>query len=179
MRGARAYELQGFTLLELLVAITVLGILVSIAIPSYKSTTLSAQLRTATNNLVSSINLARSEALKRNTLVTLCVSASGNSCETGNWQQGWIIGCKSIDNIVCNSAGTNWLVFYREKALPNSIKVTATTGIVSLAFQPDGLGISSATFNICRSSGGNQERVLTLNAVGRISIKTTTTGICS
>jgi type IV fimbrial biogenesis protein FimT len=179
MPSARVYEQQGFSLLELLMAITVLGILMVIAVPSYKSSMLSAQLRSATNDLVSSANFARSEALKRNAVVTLCVSASGSSCGTGDWQQGWIVGCRTTDNIVCNNAGTQWLVFFREKALPTSLKINDASSLVSLSFQPNGLGATSASFKVCRSTGGTQERVITINAVGRISVKKTTTGICS
>jgi type IV fimbrial biogenesis protein FimT len=179
MHSARVYEQQGFSLIELLMAITVLGILLSFAIPSYKSSMLSAQLRSASNALVSSANFARSEALKRNAVVTLCVSATGTSCGTGNWQQGWMVGCRTSDNIVCNSAGSQWLVFSREKALPSSIKVTAASSLASLSFQPNGLGVTSTSFNVCRSTGGNQERVITISAVGRITVKKTATGICS
>lgn len=179
MSGPRVYAQRGFTLLELLVAIIVGGVLLAVAVPMYNSTTLSAQLRSATNDLVSSVNFARSEALKRNAVVTLCVSASGSSCDTGNWQQGWIVGCPTSDNVVCNSAGSQWLVFYREKALASALKVTDANGLVALTFQPTGLGVTAASFTVCRTTAGGQERVVTINTVGRASVKKTTTGVCS
>lgn len=73
----------GFTLLELLVTITIVGILSSIAVPSFRSLILNQRIKTASFDLVASLTTARSEAIKWNGNVTMA-PAVGSS-----WTTGW------------------------------------------------------------------------------------------
>ncbi|MDP3843384.1 MAG: GspH/FimT family pseudopilin [Oxalobacteraceae bacterium] len=83
---------HGFTLVELLVTIAVLGILMAIALPNYQQFILNTRMTTQANEFLTMLNLTRSEAVKRNTRVTMCKSSNGTACITsGDWQQGWII----------------------------------------------------------------------------------------
>ena len=82
----------GLTLVELLVAIAVLGILLGIGVPALGQFAADSRLTSTTNRLVSALHLARSEAVRRNARVTLCPSADGVFCAAeGDWDQGWII----------------------------------------------------------------------------------------
>ncbi len=82
----------GFTLIELMVTLTVLVVLITIAVPSFDGVRLSTRLNSYATALVAGGQLARSEAIKRNAPVTLCVSADGASCGTsGQWETGWIV----------------------------------------------------------------------------------------
>ena len=82
----------GLTLVELLVAIAVLGVLLSIGVPAFGNFAVDSRLASATNRFVSAIHLARSEAVRRNARVTLCPSMDGVFCATGvGWDQGWIV----------------------------------------------------------------------------------------
>jgi len=157
---------RGFTIVELMVTLTVLSILVCMAAPSFRDSTLPSQLRAIANGMVAATHMARSEAIKRNTTVQLCVSADGLTCGAGNWQQGWIV-----------ISGTT--VLHSEPATPNGYRVTPAGGSVALSFDATGLGATPDSFTVCRRTPrGAQERVVTVTAAGRASVKTTITGLC-
>jgi type IV fimbrial biogenesis protein FimT len=74
---------RGFTMVELLITIAVAAVLVVIAVPSFRNITLSNKLTTAANDVISAINVARMEAVKRNANTQLCSnSASVNTADT-------------------------------------------------------------------------------------------------
>lgn len=160
--------LHGFSLVEMMVIISILGILSAIAIPSFSEIILSTKLRSYANSLVGNAFLARGEAIKHNTPVTLCVSTNGTSCATGGWEQGWIV-----------LSGTT--VVQRQLAVASGYKITESAGLNSLTFQPTGIGATQATLIICRATpqAGSQERTVTISATGRPSVSKTTTGSCS
>ena len=161
-------KMQGFNLIELMVTISVLAILLAIATPSFTNIVLGAKLNGYANNLVAGAYLARSEAIKRNSIVQLCVSTNGSSCGAGGWEQGWII-----------LSGAE-IVKYQQ-ATVTGIKINESNGITSLNFQPTGVGSTQATLTVCRKTPtvGNQEQVVSISATGRPSSAKTTTGICN
>jgi type IV fimbrial biogenesis protein FimT len=75
---------SGVTLLEMIVAITVMAVLAVIAVPSYTHFIANQRVRAAASDLYLSIVRARSEALKRSASVTISPNTSG-------WQYGWTI----------------------------------------------------------------------------------------
>lgn len=82
---------SGFTLIEILVAVAIILILLTIAIPSFVDFIRANRLSTQLNYFVTAANFSRNEAIKRNTRVTLCVN-SGGGCDTGlHWEQGWLV----------------------------------------------------------------------------------------
>jgi len=83
---------RGFTLVELMITITILAILLAVAVPSFNSTIRQNQIISESNNLLSSIMYARSEASKRGSNVSICSSSNGSSCANStDWSTGWII----------------------------------------------------------------------------------------
>ncbi|MBN2856215.1 MAG: GspH/FimT family pseudopilin [Halothiobacillaceae bacterium] len=67
---------QGFTIIELMITLTVAAILLAIAIPSFTYLTVSSKLTTTANSLVNALGTARSEAIKRNTNVVVGMDGS-------------------------------------------------------------------------------------------------------
>jgi type IV fimbrial biogenesis protein FimT len=81
---------KGFTLIELLATIAVATILLSIATPSFIETSRRNRLTTYANDLIATVNLARSEAIRRGAPVTICHSNDAKTC-SGGWSNGWIV----------------------------------------------------------------------------------------
>jgi type IV fimbrial biogenesis protein FimT len=81
---------QGFTLIELLVTCTLSAVLIVLAISGYHYFITADRSLAQVTQLVTAIQFARSEAIKRHTTVTLCKSADQKQCG-GVWSNGWII----------------------------------------------------------------------------------------
>jgi prepilin-type N-terminal cleavage/methylation domain-containing protein len=71
-----AESLRGFTLIEMIVTILITAILVTIAIPNFRPLLLNNTLTALSNDMLSSLQTARSEAIKRNTQVVLCMTSN-------------------------------------------------------------------------------------------------------
>jgi len=160
---------RAFTLIELMVTLTVLAILLVVAVPSFDGIRLSNRLTSYATELLASSQLARTEAIKRNAPVTLCVSSNGTSCATsGGWESGWIV-----------LSGTT--VIQRQPAAAAGYKLTEAGGAISLTFESTGVGATQANVTICRASPsvGGQERLVKISATGRTSITRTALGTCA
>jgi type IV fimbrial biogenesis protein FimT len=173
---------SGFTLIELMIAISILAILLGIAVPSFTDASLSSKIGSQANNLAAGANLARSEAIKRNATVVLCVSTNGTSCAaSGGWEQGWIAACRTTTNTVCDGAGPNWMVFHRQPAAPTGFKISADPAATSINFSPSGVGTTTSTLTVCRATPtvGTQQRQVQINATGRPAVIKTTASTCT
>ncbi len=83
---------NGFTLVELLITIVVVSILLATGIPSFMEFVKNNRLSAQANNLVISIQVARSEAVKRGSGSVICASADQATCSgDDDWTTGWIV----------------------------------------------------------------------------------------
>jgi type IV fimbrial biogenesis protein FimT len=84
---------QGFTLIELMVSLSVASIILTVAVPGFQTIVQNNRMTTDLNRLVTDLNLARIEAIKRGDDVTMCKrNSTGTECnDTSAWEQGWII----------------------------------------------------------------------------------------
>ena len=83
---------RGFTLVELLVTLAVAAILLALATPSFADLLRANRLAAANNALVTALNVARAEALRRGQPVTICASADQRSCSSStDWATGWVV----------------------------------------------------------------------------------------
>ncbi len=165
-RRARVGNARGLTLIELMVAITILAILLGWAVPSFNNAVLSSKLTGFANDLVSSTQIARSEAIKRNAAITLCASSNGTTCATsGGWEVGWIM-----------LRGTTVLQWHQ--ALPTEFRIVQGT-FGALTFPPDVVGTTAATFKVCRAVPvGHEERAVRVTTSGGTSVGRTAIGTC-
>jgi type IV fimbrial biogenesis protein FimT len=83
---------KGFTLLELMVALTVLSILLAVGVPSFRNIIRNNRIASGTNELVGALTYARSEAMKRGDTVTTCPTEDQEECSGSNdWATGWMV----------------------------------------------------------------------------------------
>ena len=83
---------RGFSIIELMTAVAIVAILVTVGLPGLRELLANNRLTTQINAFASSLALARSEAVKVNGTVVVCPSSDGASCATGvDWNVGWIV----------------------------------------------------------------------------------------
>jgi type IV fimbrial biogenesis protein FimT len=174
-----SYPIRGFTLIELMVTISILAILLAIAIPSFQGLIASSRLTSAHNDLLSALAQARSNAIKVGNRVTVCMSANGTSCaSTGGWEQGWISFVDTTRSGSSASVDTGETIATTYAALPPGVVINGNLPYIS--FSADGQpktmtgGFLSGTMRICSTSAAlandKRARNLTLNSAGRISV---------
>lgn len=86
----RRTHASGFSLIELMVTIAIVAILLAVAFPSFEGSLRSNRVATGTNELLASLSLARSEAIRNPAGAALCTSTDGAACG-GDWNDGWLV----------------------------------------------------------------------------------------
>ncbi|MBB1088048.1 GspH/FimT family pseudopilin [Lysobacter sp. SG-8] len=138
----RRAQVAGFTLVELMITVVVLGVLLALGIPSFRYVSNSARLSTPANELVASLQLARAEAIRRNARTALCSSSDGAACAGAGAWQGWIVFVDADRNGAV-TAGEEVL---KQFTTPASINVTASPALNNgvLTFRSDGFARDTA-----------------------------------
>jgi len=161
--------------LELLVTLALVGIIASLAVPSLRGLIGNSEISAATNQLVYSLQTARSEAIKRIVPVTLCPSADPLEAQPscgGTLTDGWVVFVDSDGN--GEKANTEQIILQSE-ALPAVVSVvTASTFDEAVLFGIEGTTVSTSGAPVTGSiaishPGSDAEREVRIAASGRIS----------
>ncbi|MGH8455896.1 MAG: GspH/FimT family pseudopilin [Stenotrophobium sp.] len=174
----------GFSLIELIVTTTLVGILAALAIPSFINILRNNRLAAYTNEFTTALTLARTESVKRNVTVGVCRSANATSkkpsCDSGSgnggWENGWLVFADL--NHITDSNDKNYgkdkfddgePILHRHGALAGGLTVTGSNNVANrVFFTSRGIvttnGMGSFAFNDGRAEG---VRLICLPVTGR------------
>lgn len=158
----------GFTLIELVIVLTIVSITLSIGVPSFQGFIKSSRVAGLTNQFVTSVNYARSEAVKRGSRVTVCKSANQSTCTAGgDWDQGWMVFVDTA-NFGVWDAGEEIVRVQEDFEGATTLKVVSGVGS-ALSFLPRGRLVTgqSGQLSLCDN---HEARTININAVGRTHI---------
>ncbi|MFT3762132.1 MAG: GspH/FimT family pseudopilin [Pseudoxanthomonas sp.] len=119
----------GFTLIELMVALAVLAILVALAAPSFQNTLRSNRVATATNELLASLALARTEAIRSTNSSGVCASTNGAGCDSGDWNDGWMVWTDVGNAGIGTYESTDTIVRYTQPKAKVQMDIPAAASI--------------------------------------------------
>ena len=145
---------RGFTIYELLITMLIIGIVMSIAVPNLSDFTKSSRMTSVANDLHSSFHLARSEAARSKSNITIC--ASSNSMDAaaacgGTFNDGWIIFIDLGIGDLVRDAGAGENVLRAYPAIPDSINIITNGGADYFGFAKTGLGRGDVDGNLALS----------------------------
>lgn len=180
--------------MELMVTILVFSILLVIGVPSFRTMILNNRMTSEANEFMTSLLLARSEAVRRNVDVYVCATTDGQNCGGSGtpWGKGWLVfadvvhgsGQKGVVNAGTGAcAATEDCVLEVDPAIPgSSSSLTGSTAVASAiaytptgaALQADGTPLTTAvSFTLCDSRGAADAKAVVVSTTGRPRISST------
>ena len=166
---------RGFTLVELMVTISILVILTAIALPSFRSLIQSNRAKTETADFLSYLQTARVEAIREGQTVTLCGSTNGTSCNatTDYWETGWILFSDPNANQTVDAGET---VLKIGQPFSSTDTLRSNASLKGVTFNREGFAqglTGTVTFTLHTSPlNAKATRCILINVVGRAQVQT-------
>lgn len=171
----------GFTVIELLIVVTIVGVLSAVAAPSLRTMIITNQVRTSTSDLLNDIAIARSESAKRSQRVVMCASTDMNTCSGSAWGGGWISFVDANNNQQRDTSDASEPLIRVKEPVPTAVKIVTTPStLANIGFRSFGIIDAAKTFVVCPSATGTgiSGRSITINTMGRVQTVNATTAAC-
>lgn len=152
-----------------MVTVAVAAILISLAIPSFSASIRDNKISSVHNLLVSSLNLARSTAITRGLITSVCKSnATGSQCAptSTDWSNGWLVFTDSNSN---GSIDTGDTVIQHHNDIPSGISIKSSKQRFSFGSQGYARGFA-ASVRICDARKDTIKKGFLISNLGRIRI---------
>jgi type IV fimbrial biogenesis protein FimT len=152
----------GFTLVEMLMVISVVAILLAIGVPSFRYVTTANRATTEINGLLGDLQFARAEAIREGKQIKVCATTDGSTCVAAGttWNTGWLV-----------MSGTNILRVQPTFASQDTLQ--SDNNIKAVSFSRDGFSLnlpSAITFTLHDSTANAQyTRCLSVTIIGALS----------
>lgn len=195
MRGGSAWRSKilamtrkrtsGFTLYELLITVLIVGVILAVGVPNLRQFTQNNRMTATANDLLSAFHLARTEASRAKSNITICASA--NSMEPaadcgGTWDQGFIVFIDTNGDLARSGAGET--ILRAQPAATNGVAFVVADDARYFSYAPTGLGrqnvggapaISQVVLcddrgNITAAGGSSAARLLIATPLGRATV---------
>lgn len=164
---------KGFTLVELMMVLAIGLVLQAVAVPALSAALDSMRLSAVSQSLFLSLQLTRSEAIKRGGRVVLCKSASGADCtRVGGWEQGWIVFHDRNNNA---RVDVGEAILQHEQSLGAAVRLSGNNLVESyVSYTPlgnasmTGGGMQMGTLTVCQPAATRvPARQIVISSSGR------------
>ncbi|WP_223787581.1 GspH/FimT family pseudopilin [Marinicella meishanensis] len=161
-----AHQNHGFTLIELIIALSMLAILSAYAIPNYRTFQLNQSMTHEINRLVATINHARNQSIIAQQSVVLCATASELGCDgNSQWHAGWMAFVDHNQNRVFD--GSDRLLL-QEHGMADSLRAQASVYRPYIRFDRTGFAPgANQTIRFCDQRGAEYGKAVIISNVGR------------
>ena len=169
-------RVTGFTLVELMVTIAIVAILLAVAFPSFEGSMRSNRVATASNELLASFSLARSEAIRSPEGSGMCTSTSGTTCDAGStWNDGWIIWIEGSGDDAPGGTGDRVVRYVEANDRLTFAATSSGTSTTLIRFDPRGRMVNNVTHTVTLMPsncpvGQELRRTVALSATGQARI---------
>ncbi len=168
---------EGLTLIELMIVLAIFGVLLFAGVPAFHRALQKSRVESEAHRLMRAIIFTRSEALRRNTPVSMCPSAmaeTGRAECAGVYASGWIVFENRDGDRVVDAEDVVIRIF---EALPPGFRLTNRAGTRNaseiLSYKPDGTSGRTRTLLVCAATGDSiAPKSVILSNVGRPRLAT-------
>lgn len=160
---------NGFTLIEMLVAMSLIAVVIALAGPSMRELILNNRQVADYNTMLSSLTLARAEAIKRRARTRVCISNATPDCDTTatRWEDGWIIVADTNGNGTVTTADGD-LLLQVQSGLEVGTTLRGNANVVrNVTFDTRGFSGSTGTLRFCDPRGAAEARGIIISNTGR------------
>lgn len=157
---AKFFLVSGFTLIELMITISIAAILLALAVPSFSALLKNNRLTAQTNSFKGALQYARATALSQNTTIQVCpIGVVGSTACGTSWAVGWMVTIPGATLLQSNKSGA------RDPALASAV--------TSVSFTSRGLAGAQTAFTVCDSRGSAFARAIQVETTGSIQTAST------
>lgn len=176
---------SGFTLYELLITMLIVGVILAYGIPNFSEFTQNSRMTSTANDLHASFYMARSEAARAKTNITICASANSMDANAdcgGTWDQGYIVFVDDNGDIA--RAGVTETVLRAHPVIAEGVTLAIANDATFFSFAATGLGrgdvggnpsitqvvMCDERGNIIAAGGNSAARLFVTTPLGRATI---------
>ena len=148
---------SGFTIVELMITLALGALILTLGVPAYQGLVERSQLTSNINQFISSLALARSEAVKRKQRIAICPSINGTTCDTssnGEYESGWIIYVETVAPSTNRDATNEELLWVGEELSDDMTLRVNTSTLNTIQFTSTGRSNGSGSGSFRRGRPG-------------------------